>query len=269
MLPSPSNQADRENGVNPADCWYVPDRRIRTACAARKARYLADQLICEEWPQAAPDEGALVMAMHTCAYQALRNRGGTGRKNAGARKWARRWRVIRDYLVDQNIGLVFAMQQRYAVGPAYFDRDDLLSEGMFGLLRAVERFNPWRGFKFSTYACHAIGRAMIRQRQYESRYHERFTVQHDVALDQAAEGGDFATELYLERLKRALRENTSDLSAWESAILAQRFPPSTCQRRTLKEIGRSYGVSKERVRQLEQQALSKIRTALFDDVMLQ
>ena len=268
MLSCAISPTGRGNGVNPTDFWYVPDRRIRTDSAAREASRLADQLINDEWPEETPDEQTLFVALHTCAYRAVRCANARGRGDVEAREWGCRWRAIRDFLVDRNMGLVYAMQQRIAVGPIHFDRDDLLSEGMFGLVRAVERFNPWRGFKFSTYACHAIGRAMIRQRQHESLYHERFTVQHDVALDRATEREDFATALYLERLKRALHENTSDLSAWESQILSQRFPPNTRRRRTLKEIGRSYGVSKERVRQIEREALSKIRETLEQDPLL-
>lgn len=269
MLPCARNLEDRGNAANPANLWYVPDRRIRRTSAAREAIRLADRLLNNESPEESLDEQALFVAMHTCAYQTVRNARRINHACEEARAWAQRWRVIRDYLVDRNMGLVYAMQQRFAVGPTHFDCDDLLSEGMFGLVRAVERFNPWRGFKFSTYACHAITRAMVRQRQYEGLYHERFIVQHDVALDRAKEDEDFAKELYIERLKRVLRENTSELSVWEARILAQRFPPNTQRRRTLKEIGRNYGVSKERVRQIERQALSKIRTALDEDVLLQ
>ncbi len=269
MQPCARKHENRGNGVNPANLWYVPDRRIRTASASRKAIRLVDRLLNKESPEEFTDEQTLFVAMHTCAYQALRRLKVASADDAEVRDWALRWRVIRDFLVDRNMGLVYAMQQRFAFGPAHFDCDDLLSEGMYGLVRAVERFNPWRGFKFSTYACHAITRAMVRQRQYEGLYHERFIVQHDVALDRTKVDEDSATELYIERLKHVLRENTSELSVWEAQVLAQRFPPNSRQRRTLKEIGRSYGVSKERIRQLERQALTKIRTALEDDVLLQ
>ncbi len=265
---APKNQDYEAKAVNPANLWYVPDRRIRTASAAQEAVCVVDRLLSNEPGQDMPDEHSLFVAMHTCAYQALRSLKAVGDDGAKARIWAWRWQVIRDFLVDRNMGLVYAMQQRFAVGPTHFDCDDLLSEGMFGLVRAVERFNPWRGFKFSTYACHAITRAMVRQRQYEGLYHERFIVQHDAALDRAKEDEDFAKELYIERLKRVLRENTSELSVWEAQVLAERYPPDNRPRRTLKEIGRSYGVSKERVRQIERQAVKKIREALAEDPLL-
>lgn len=60
---------------------------------------------------------------------------------------------IREKLVEYYLSLVTTIAGRIAIGlPAYVDRDDLISSGFFGLLDAVERYDPVRGNKFETYA---------------------------------------------------------------------------------------------------------------------
>lgn len=60
---------------------------------------------------------------------------------------------IREQLVQHYLGLVKLVAGRLAIGlPQHVDRDDLISNGFFGLLEAIERFDPARGIKFETYA---------------------------------------------------------------------------------------------------------------------
>ena len=80
---------------------------------------------------------------------------------------------------------------------------------------------------------------------------------------------DENTDLYVERLKRALDENLGDLSEMETAILAHRFTAERRKRKTFQEIGNVVGLSKERVRQIQNIALDKLREVLDSDPILQ
>ena len=109
----------------------------------------------------------------------------------------------------------------------------------------------------------------MRRRRDALLYHERFPVPHNAILERPSDDHDFQGELYLERLKHVLDQNTPELTPWESEILAQRFPSDHRRRRSLKEIGRAYGFSKERIRQIEKRVLTKIRRVLEEDPVLQ
>src|SRR5690606_25066541 len=86
--------------------------------------------------------------------------------------WSRRARSVRDFIVECNAPLVLAMIRR--MRPSHVEFDELLSEGNFALLRAVDKFDCSRGFRFSTYACRAILKSFARAAQKSNRYHTRF-----------------------------------------------------------------------------------------------
>jgi DNA-directed RNA polymerase sigma subunit (sigma70/sigma32) len=79
---------------------------------------------------------------------------------------------------------------------------------------------------------------------------------------------DLGTELYVERLQRVMNGNRGNLTDLESRILAQRFPEDPESRLTFLEIGHMVGLSKERVRQIQNIALLKLRQALVEDPVL-
>ena len=247
--------------------WYAPDQRIRTKRAEDAAKRIAAWVDRGAGAGEQPDEQALFAALHTCAFHA--REGTSGRRVSRNRRaqWARRWFLIRDYIVRRNFPLIYSMVGQFR--SADLDRDDLLSEGMYGLVQAAGRFNPWRGFRFSTYACHVIRRSMIRGSKQASSYRRRFPVQHDASLEWPCEEPESGPDLYVERLQRALDRNLGELTDMESRILARRFPPDNRRRSTLQEIGDAVGLSKERVRQLQNSALSKLREVLESDPLLQ
>jgi len=76
-----------------------------------------------------------------------------------------RWQIIRDHIAAKNVGLAHMISRKFRLGAV--DEDDLLSEGMCALGRAIDRFNPWRGFRFSTYACNVVRRALLRRSKGE------------------------------------------------------------------------------------------------------
>jgi RNA polymerase primary sigma factor len=242
--------------------WYVADDRIETSSAMTEAVSIADW-IARGGGGEAPDEMALFTALHTSAYRATR---AMKRDNlAKAEQWRRRWAFVREYLAEKNLGLVHLMIKRYRSSD--LDEDDLLSDGMYGLARAVEKFNPWRGYRFSTYACNVIARALMRRAKVSSGYHRRFPVQQQASFEKPSRLADPGAELRVERLQHVLSGNLGELTELESMVLARRFPEQG-PRLTYQQIGEGIGLSKERVRQIQNVALSKLREVLTEDPVL-
>jgi len=245
--------------------WYTPDPRLCTTSASRRAGAIVGWIESGSGLDGAPDEHALFVALHTCAYRATRPGQGKCTLPVQRRKWTRRWRIIRDSIVEQNLGLVFTTVARFRSKD--LDHDDRVSEGMYGLTRAVDRFNPWRGVRFSTYACHVIIRALMRRGKMETRYRRLFPI-HSESPFGGMEHTDLGTEYCIDRLERAMRHNLGNLTELESKVLAQRFPADYGSPRTFREIGEAIGLSKERVRQIQNVALAKLRDVLDADPLL-
>src|SRR3989338_6247369 len=144
------------------------------------------------------------------------------------------------------------------------DKDEALSEGIARLSRAVELFDPWRGFKFSTYACRAIIKSLGRVRRKEARRHSLFPASLDEGLvREEAERTSGDSQVLAERL--SLLVYSGVLSSSEVEIIHARFPVKNGgKRRTFQDIGDKIGLSKERVRQLQNAALEKLREAFLD-----
>ena len=245
---------------------YTPDRRIRTESAAARAIRMADCITRRAAFDDEPGETALFVALHTCAFRALGAYARQGAEAAECRTWAARWRLIREYIVGKNLGLAYSMMSRLRSQNA--DHDDVLSEGLTALARAVERFDPWRGIRFSTYACNLIVRDLINASKRAARYRRMFPHQHEVSFERPEPVSDARTDLYVERLQRALDKNLAGLTGLESSIIRRRFPTDRPKRETLQQIGDAIGVSKERVRQIQMKALDKLRDALSADPVL-
>ena len=259
---SAQNKAAADNGR----VWYAPDRRIKTQAAAGRAIEISHRIAGGRWEHENRDEQELFRALHACAYRATRRPGRRGNSTKERSMWAKRWELIRDHVVERNMPLVHSMMGRFDARG--LDHDDILSEAMFALVQAVERFDPWRGFRFSTYACLAIHRAMIRSSKSTSRYRRLFPVQHDASFERPEEPAN-GDGLHVERLRRVLDGNLGRLTDLESAILFKRFPRTREEcRLTLQQIGKAVGLSKERVRQIQNEALGKLRAILEADLIL-
>ena len=267
MVTVEKHESPLADGVDPRSLWYAPHPKIRTKAAADKARMIAEGIEHAYTADFEAEEHELFVALHTCAFRASRPAKLRPIADARRRQWADGWEIIRSYIVRQNLGLVYSMMGRF--GSRQLDEDDLLSEAMYALARAVDRFNPWRGYKFSTYACNVIARAIMRRGKQEGNYRRLFPVQYDTTLEKISELPDASTELYSERLNRILDRNLGDLSELETTILEHRFPAERIKRKTFQQIGDSVGLSKERVRQIQNIALDKLREALETDPLLQ
>lgn len=188
--------------------------------------------------------------------------------------WAPLAEKARCDIVRANMPLVLAMAKRTRLGN--IDYAELISEGNMALLRSVDKFDCGRGFKFSTYACRAILKSFSRVAMKIGRYRGRFPVEFDPSLEKSD---------YLERqridheadcvseLVGMIKNNTASLNEVEVKVLQARFALEQIQGqvhdgpRTLEQVGMIIGVTKERVRQIQNRALSKLRNKLQDDFL--
>ena len=238
-----------------------------TRSAGQAAVRIVESITSKNGPGRELEARELFAALHACAYRSTRQPGKEHVSEAESKEWAGRWQLIREYIIERNLGLVYSMFRRFASGTC--DQDDLLSDAMLGLTHAVDRFNPWKGYRFSTYACNVIIRDLRRRGRHESSYRQRFWGRCDDLPDWSDRVPDSRTELYLERLQRALHGNLGGLTELESQVIARRFPDDQKPRMTFQKIGGTVGLSKERVRQIQNAALRKLREVLSEDPVLQ
>ena len=183
--------------------------------------------------------------------------------------WGHRALVARSVIVRINLPLVLAMAKRTRLSNVDFS--EMVSEGNMALLRSVEKFDCSRGYKFSTYSCRAILKAFSRVAMRASRYRGHFPTEFDPAmersdhLDRRRLGIE---EDCVDELKQILLDNLAGLSEVERTVIRERFAlerragDDTCSPKTLEQVGQIIGVTKERVRQIQNNALKKIRAAL-------
>lgn len=181
-------------------------------------------------------------------------------------RWYRLASRYREQIAETNLALVLAMAKR--VRMAESDFGELISEGNMALMRSVDKFDCARGFKFSTYACRAILKAFSRHGIKVSKYRQRFAAEFDPSLEK----GNHA-EIRREQAQREsaaevrfiVESNRAELNEIERAVIVHRFgleaPPDRRQL-TLEQVGAVIGVTKERVRQIQNRALEKIRLAI-------
>ncbi|MEQ8850585.1 MAG: sigma-70 family RNA polymerase sigma factor [Phycisphaerales bacterium] len=180
--------------------------------------------------------------------------------------WHRRADRIREQIAETNLALVLAMAKRTRMSEVDFA--DLVSEGNMALLRAVDKFDAGRGFKFSTYACRAILKAFSRQGMKLSKYRQRFPTDFDPKLERSnfleTKRADFERDA-ADEVRRIVTENQADLSQVERTVIEHRFGlENGAQEKpmTLEQVGQIIGVTKERVRQIQNKAMEKIKVEL-------
>ena len=185
-------------------------------------------------------------------------------------EWHRKFEHFREYLTRTNLALVLAMAKRTRLGDVDFA--EVVSEGNMALLRAVDKFNVERGFKFSTYACRAILKAFSRTALKSSRYKTRFPVEFEPDYEKSDwtdRRRDAVQEDCVDELKQIVDRNLAELSDVEQTVIRRRFnwEQQDESPMTLEEVGQIIGVTKERVRQIQNKALTKIRHVMEDGVL--
>lgn len=207
-------------------------------------------------------------------------------------KWYRTAKAYRQQIAETNLALVLAMAKRVRMSEVDFA--DLISEGNMALLRSVDKFDCGRGFKFSTYACRAILKAFSRHGMKHSKYRQRFPTDFDPALEKSNHIETVRAtheKESAEEVKHIVLTNRADLSDVERTVIHHRFAlwnksssgsssgnsdgtakaspasdvPTSEVPLTLEQVGQIIGVTKERVRQIQNKALEKIRLALEND----
>jgi RNA polymerase primary sigma factor len=167
----------------------------------------------------------------------------------------------RNRIVRANLRLVVSIAKKFSDLRNSFD--DLLSEGITSLLRAVEKFDYSRGFRFSTYATQAVRRTLCRHLQTSHRDRSRFLTAEASLFEETPEDDTppTITEVRWEELRSTLVRLLGRLDARERTIIRNRFGlGNTNQVQTLQALAADLGVCKERVRQLEMRAISKLRS---------
>jgi RNA polymerase primary sigma factor len=223
------------------------------------------------------EESRLFKQLHYCGYRLRRLYKAAHRYGPNSfierryRQWMQRYQQVRSRLVERNLGLAYS-----AIRHSHFsdlDPDELCSEATMALLRATDTFDPWRGFRFSTYAHSAITRAFSRSALCESRRRRKIAGSLDGDFDEGripAAGWTDQAALFAERLQQILEKEDSPLTETEKKVLARRFPLQEGKRRqTLEGIGEQLSLSKERVRQIQLSAIAKLRGILAKDMVLQ
>jgi len=252
--------------ARPCRIWYAPHASLYRESTARQAAELADALLRNHAPPPGLTERELFIALHACAFRAAGVRP-KGRMLPSVRQaWMARWQAVRNHIIEQNLGLVYSTLTRFCRSEP--DRDDLASEAMLSLIRSVDRFNPFKGYRFSTYACSVIYRALMRRKKHNTLHRSLFPVQHDSDHERPVRREDPGTGIYVECLQRILARNEGHLTRLETSVLDMRFPRNAERSRTFREIGRAIGLSKERVRQIQRNALIKLRGAIETDPIL-
>ena len=138
---------------------------------------------------------------------------------------------------------------------------ELISDGNMSLIRAVEKFDASRGFKFSTYASWAIMKNFSRSIPEERYHRDRFVTGHDTIFEAAPDdrGDVHEQESEQRRNQEIVRGMLDRLNDRERRILIGRYGIGGTGPQTLEQIGRELHVTKERVRQLESRARDKLR----------
>ena len=213
----------------------------------------------------AEDERHLFRQMNLAYFHAtelraeIQEQGGDELAIAEFERLIRRAESIRDELSRAFSKLNYSIASRYTNRLNTFD--ELASEGQFTLLRAIARFNPERGFRFSTYAMHAIRRRIFRFLQQRQRQRQAAGVWTDPPLEMDQCQGSVVHERRVTSATAALNRLLLELSPRERYVIRSRFGwGREFEPRTLQDIAGELGVSRERIRQLEERALRKLRT---------
>lgn len=173
--------------------------------------------------------------------------------------WRRLTDQIKNEIIQANLRLVVSIAKRH-VGRSD-NIFEVISDGNMSLMRAVEKFDFSMGNKFSTYGSWSIMKNFARtvpERHYHLR---RFVTGQDEMLDATAgERIEETSPSDMEHVRTALSSGLDQLTDREQTIVTHHYGLLGAKggTSTLEELGRRFGVTKERIRQIEKRAISKL-----------
>lgn len=171
----------------------------------------------------------------------------------------------RDHIIRANLRLVISNAGKYCTAQYVFE--DLVSDGTLALMEAVDKFDYQRGFRFSTYATHAIRRSFFRKIERKQKDRQRFVVTDPEVMTAAPDSEDVEQNATAEdRLVTHLIKSLSHhLTERELHIIEGRFGLNgRSEPQTLVQLSTELGICKERVRQVEGNALRKLHAAALE-----
>jgi RNA polymerase sigma factor (sigma-70 family) len=174
---------------------------------------------------------------------------------------------IKDRLISANMRLVANIAKKHAAQSAGENFWELMSDGNMSLIRAVEKFDYSRNFKFSTYASWAIMKNFARSIPEEIHRRERFVTGHEDVFDAAPDVRTDEHEVVAatERATSCVNRLLEYLEPREREIIRMRAGlDDHAKNMTLEEIGQQFGITKERVRQLNARAMKKLKEIVKD-----
>jgi RNA polymerase sigma factor (sigma-70 family) len=170
--------------------------------------------------------------------------------------------AVKNEIIRANLRLVVSISKKHLGGPQTLF--ELISDGNVSLMKAAEKFDYSRGNRFSTYASWAIMRNFARTVPHERYQLDRFETGQEDVLDVAAGMRAYdPNEVNLPELRESIDVVLAQLTPRERAILIDHYGLDDKQpAKTLDQLGKNLGISKERVRQIEIAALQKLRRIL-------
>jgi len=168
--------------------------------------------------------------------------------------------TVKEQLISANMRLVVSIAKRHSAQADNFF--ELLSDGNMSLIRAVEKFDYFRGNKFSTYASWAIIKNYARSIPEEKTRRERYVTGNEEVFDATQDNRTNEHEILAtaEHASTKVNRLLDYLDPRERAIIRMRAGlDAGTEGMTLEKIGEKLGITKERVRQLNVRAMKKLR----------
>lgn len=165
----------------------------------------------------------------------------------------------RDLLISCNQRLVYAQaKMKLASGESI---DDLVSDGNLSLMRAVEKFDYGRGFKFSTYATWAIMKNFARSIPDSKTHKQRYMTGHDELFEAKADVRTDEQEVLAtaDAARSRVTKLLEHLDARTREVIRMRTGLDGSEEMTLEQIGQHFGITKERVRQINVRGMKQLR----------